>query len=229
MQTLIQTPSSSPTSSTTMGGRVTPLLESGRYTPVTSTPVKERGAHESVAGSLERKVQTVPRRRISADSRTFDKEKKSQRLSTPLRTTGSLGRKVSQVTAVHGGQQVYIPPSVPPKMANWMPDQQVSMCVICSEKFSMVRHICEFYLPTCHKVAKRSSFKYGREKVLDWSVWSKLTMTNNSHCLVFATNDVTTQLCNRWSNRNLHHRVTIDLTVKKASYQVNQETCTIDW
>lgn len=137
----MQTPSSSPTPSTTMGGRLTPFQEPGHYTPITSTPVKERGARESGTGSLERKVHTIPRRKISTDSRTFEKEKKTQRQSTPPRTAGSLGRKISQVTAtVPGGQQVFIPPSVPPKMANWMPDHQVSMCVMCSEKFSMVRH-----------------------------------------------------------------------------------------
>lgn len=138
MQSLIQTPSSSPTSSvTTMGGRITSIPESGRYTPVTSTPVKERGARESVAGSLERKVQTFPRRKISLDSRLFtmEKEKKTQRPATPSSTTGSLGTKK---TAVQGGQQLYIPPVLPPKKENWMPDQQVSICVICHEKFSMV-------------------------------------------------------------------------------------------
>ena len=138
MQSLIQTPSSSPTPSTsTMGGRITPLLEAGRYTPVTSTPVKERGARDSVAGVLERKVQTVPRRKISLDPRlvTLEKEKKSQRQATPPRSTGSLGRNRS---AIQGGQQLYIPPVVPPKMEDWMPDQQVSLCVICHEKFSMV-------------------------------------------------------------------------------------------
>ena len=138
MQSLIQTPSSSPTpSSTTMGGRITPILESGRYTPVTSTPVKERGARESVAGSLERKAQTIPRKKISLDSRlvALEKEKKSQKQATPPRTIGSLGTKR---TALQGGQQLYIPPVVPPKMENWMPDQQVSICVICHEKFSMV-------------------------------------------------------------------------------------------
>ena len=140
MQTLTQTPSSSPTHSTSMGRRVTPFQESGRYTPVTSTPVRERVSRESVAGIVERKVQTVPRRKISADSRVFEKEKKTQRLSTPPRTVMSLGRKISQVTAAHGCQQVFIPPDVPPKMADWMPDHQVSMCVICGEKFSMVRH-----------------------------------------------------------------------------------------
>lgn len=137
MQTLTQTPSSSPTFSTTMGGRVTPFQESGRYTPVTSTPVRERVSRESVAGSVERKVHTIPRRKISTDSRVLEKEKKTQRLSTPPRTVMSLGRKV---TAAHGGQQVFVPPDVPPKMTDWMPDQQVSMCVICGEKFSMVRH-----------------------------------------------------------------------------------------
>lgn len=138
MQSLIQTPSSSPTpSASTMGGRITPITESGRYTPVTSTPVKERGARESLTGSLERKVQTVPRRKISLDSRflTMEKEKKTQRPSTPPRTIGSLGTKRA---AVQGGQQLFIPPIVPPKMENWMPDQQVSLCVICPEKFSMV-------------------------------------------------------------------------------------------
>lgn len=137
MQALTKTPSSSPTFSTTMGGRLTPFHESGRYTPVTSTPVKERGSRESVAGSLERKAQTIPRRKISVDSRVFERDRKNQRQSTP--TSGSLGRKISQTTATPGGQHVFIPPSVPPKMADWMPDQQVSKCVICSEKFSMVR------------------------------------------------------------------------------------------
>lgn len=144
MQSLIQTPSSSPTSSmTTMPGRITPIPESGRYTPVTSTPVKERGARESTAGSLERKVQTFPRRKISLDSRlpTMEKEKKTQRPTTPSSTTGSLGTKK---TAVQGGQQLYIPPVLPPKKENWMPDQQVSICVICHEKFSMVSYSNRF-------------------------------------------------------------------------------------
>ena len=139
MQSLIQTPSSSPTSSMiTMPGRITPIPESGRYTPTTSTPVKERGAREFAAGSQERKAHTVPRRKISLDSRllTMEKEKKTQRPTTPSSTTGSLGTKK---TAVIGGQQLYIPPVQPPKKENWMPDQQVSICVICHEKFSMVR------------------------------------------------------------------------------------------
>lgn len=149
MRSLIQTPSSSPTPSTSMGGRMTPLPESGRYTPVTSTPVKDRGARESGVGSVERKSQTVPRRRISTESRTLalEKEKKTQRQSSPQRTTGSMGRKTSQMTAVHGGQQMFVPPAAPPKKANWMPDQQVSMCVICREIFSMVgpRTLCASY------------------------------------------------------------------------------------
>lgn len=149
MQSLIHTPSSSPTPSTSMGGRMTPLPESGRYTPVTSTPVKDRGARESGVGSVERKSQTVPRRRISTESRTLalEKEKKTQRQSTPPRTTVSLGRKTSQMTAVHGGQQMFVPPAAPPKKANWMPDQQVSICVICRETFSMVgpRTLCASY------------------------------------------------------------------------------------
>lgn len=138
MQSLIQTPSSSPTFSvTTLPGRITPIPESGRYTPVTSTPVKEKGARDSAGGSLERKVQTVPRRKVSLDSRllTMEKEKKTQRPTTPSSTTGSLGTKK---TVVQGGQQLYIPPVQPPKKENWMPDQQVSICVICHEKFSMV-------------------------------------------------------------------------------------------
>lgn len=138
MQSLIQTPSSSPTSSiTAMPGRITPIPETGRYTPTTSTPVKERGGRESAAGSLERKAHTIPRRKISLDSRllTMEKEKKPQRPATPTSTSGSLGTKK---TAVQGGQQLYIPPVMPPKKENWMPDQQVSVCVICHEKFSMV-------------------------------------------------------------------------------------------
>lgn len=145
MQSLIQTPSSSPTTSTTMGGRIT-LQEPGRYTPITSTPVKERGARDSVAGSLERKSQTLPRRKVSTEVRTLtlEKERKAQRQATMPRTTASLGRKISQTTAGYGGQQMYIPPVAAPKMANWMPDQQVSKCVICNEKFSMFnrRHHC---------------------------------------------------------------------------------------
>ena len=124
MQSLIQTPSSSPTASSN-------LLESGRYTPVTSTPAKERGAREAAVGSLERKVQTGPRRKISLDSRLATLQKQG----TPPRTIGTLGTKW---TAVQGGQQLYIPPVLPPKMEDWMPDQQVSLCVICHEKFSMV-------------------------------------------------------------------------------------------
>ena len=132
MQSLIQTPSSSPTSSmTAMPGRMTPIPESGRFTPATSTPVKERGGRESATGSLERKAHTVPRRKISLDSRLLT----TPRPATPTSTSGSLGTKK---TAAQGGQQLYIPPVVPPKKENWMPDQQVSICVICHEKFSMV-------------------------------------------------------------------------------------------
>lgn len=65
----------------------------------------------------------------------MEKEKKTQKQATPPRAAGTLGTKR---TAVQGGQQLYIPPHVPPKMENWMPDQQVSLCVICHEKFSMV-------------------------------------------------------------------------------------------
>ena len=148
MQSLIQTPSSSPTSS--MTGRITPIPESGRFTPATSTPVKERGGRESAAGSLERKAHTVPRRKISLDSRllTTEKERKTQRPATPTSTSGSLGTKK---TAVQGGQQLYIPPVVPPKKENWMPDQQVSICVICHEKFSMVS--CSDRFPMLSKEA----------------------------------------------------------------------------
>ena len=138
MQSLIQTPSSSPTSSVaTMPGRITPIPESGRYTPVTSTPMKEKGGRDSAAGSQERKVQTVPRRKVSLDSRllTMEKEKRTQRPTTPSSTNGSLGTKKIMI---QGGQQLYIPPVQPPKKENWMPDQQVSICVICHEKFSMV-------------------------------------------------------------------------------------------
>ena len=138
MQSLIQTPSSSPTSSVaTMPGRITPIPESGRYTPVTSTPMKEKGGRDSAAGSQERKVQTVPRRKVSLDSRllTMEKEKRTQRPTTPSSTSGSLGTKKIMI---QGGQQLYIPPVQPPKKENWMPDQQVSICVICHEKFSMV-------------------------------------------------------------------------------------------
>ena len=138
MQSLIQTPSSSPTSSVaTMPGRITPIPESGRYTPVTSTPMKEKGGRDSAAGRQERKVQTVPRRKVSLDSRllTMEKEKRTQRPTTPSSTSGSLGTKKIMI---QGGQQLYIPPVQPPKKENWMPDQQVSICVICHEKFSMV-------------------------------------------------------------------------------------------
>lgn len=143
MQSLTQTPSSSPTSSTTMGSRTAPFQESGRFTPVTSTPVKERAGREVVIGSLDRKVQTMSRRKISTDSAVLEREKKSQHQSTPPRTV-STARKISQVTAGHGGQQVFTLPNIPPKMADWMPDQQVSTCVICSDKFSMFnrRHHC---------------------------------------------------------------------------------------
>jgi len=65
----------------------------------------------------------------------MEKEKKTQRATTPSSTTGSLGTKR---TAIQAGQQLYIPPVQPPKRENWMPDQQVSICVICHEKFSMV-------------------------------------------------------------------------------------------
>ena len=137
MQSLTQTPSSSPTSSTTGGGRTSVSHESGRYTPVTSTPVKERGGREFAPGSLEQKAQTLPsRRKISMESRLNENERRTQHQSTPPRTT-SQGRKIS-----HGRvQQEFTLPSMPPKMADWMPDHRVTKCVICSEKFSMVRTV----------------------------------------------------------------------------------------
>ena len=140
MQSLTQTPSSSPTPSTTGGSRVSVSHESGRYTPVTSTPVKERGGRESAPGSLEQKPQTFPRRKMSMESRLHENERKTQHQSTPPRAT-SQGRKISQVTVGNGVQQEFALPNMPPKMADWMPDQQVTRCVICSDKFSMVRTI----------------------------------------------------------------------------------------
>lgn len=141
MQSLTQTPSSSPTPSTTGGGRTSLSHESGRYTPVTSTPVKERGGRDFVPGSLEQKAQSLPpRRKISMESRLNENERKTQHQSTPPRTT-SVGRKVSQVAGGHGVQQEFTLPNMPPKMADWMPDHQVTKCVICGDKFSMVRTV----------------------------------------------------------------------------------------
>ena len=142
MQSLTQTPSSSPTSSITGGGRTSVSHESGRYTPVISTPVKERGGREFAPGSLEQKAQTLPsRRKISMESRLSENERRTQHQSTPARTT-SQGRKISQVAGGHGRVQLeFTLPNMPPKMADWMPDHQVTKCVICSEKFSMVRTV----------------------------------------------------------------------------------------
>lgn len=113
MQSLIQAPLSSPTTPVS-------FLESGRYTPVTSV----FGTRDTTVGNVERKAQTAPRRKISYESRLVTLQKKA---ASP-RATGSLGTRRS----------AYIPPVVPPKMEDWMPDQQVSLCVICQERFSMV-------------------------------------------------------------------------------------------
>lgn len=113
MQSLIQAPSSSPSTPVS-------FLESGRYTPVTSV----FGTRDTTVGNVERKVQTAPRRKISYESRSVTPQKKT----ASSRATGSLGTRRS----------AYIPPVVPPKMEDWMPDQQVSLCVICQERFSMV-------------------------------------------------------------------------------------------
>ncbi|XP_048586399.1 zinc finger FYVE domain-containing protein 26-like isoform X2 [Nematostella vectensis] len=60
---------------------------------------------------------------------------------------GTLGRSVSTVSAEtfrRGGQQTYLPPAIPPRKEEWMPDAQATACVICTEPFGMFnrRHHC---------------------------------------------------------------------------------------
>ena len=142
MQSLMQSQASSPTSITTMGGRNTPLRPSGRHFSMTSAPTKERVDRDvaRVSGSLDRK--SLLHTHVSAAG----SEKKFQRHSqtNPPRLSEMSGRTVSaeetwkKASAMQWGQQYYVPPIVPPKKADWMPDEEVLSCVICSELFSMV-------------------------------------------------------------------------------------------